>query len=374
MNTTTTTPTAPTRPAGCGPADRPPRPSPWNQLLTLARALLRSFFRDRTTLLFTFAFPLMFLVIFGLLFRSSSNPTEIAVVGDGPVVASLPPDVFAVQRFDSLEAAVAKVRSGDLPAVVAQDGDTVRLRYAASDQVAAATIQSVIGAEIAQANVATTGQPPRFHADFRQVEAADTKPIQYLTPGILAWGVAASAVFGAALTLVSWRRKQLLRRLRLAPAPVWTVLGARVGVSLLVALAQAGLFIGVALTPLFGLQLADQWWLAIPLLLVGTLSFLSIGLLVGAIAKTEEAAGAIANFVVLPMVFLSGNFFPVSQLPPWLQTASLALPLRHLTDGMLDVLVRGKGATALLVPTAALLGFALVLTFAATRVFRWDHV
>jgi hypothetical protein len=41
---------------------------------------------------------------------------------------------------------------------------------------------------------------------------------------------------------------------------------------------------------------------------------------------------------------------------------------------MLDVLVRDKGATALLVPTAALLGFALVLTFAATRVFRWDHV
>ena len=372
MNTTTTTPTA--QPVGWGRRTGAPRPSPWNQLLTLARALLRSFFRDRTTLLFTFAFPLMFLVIFGLLFRSSSNPTEIAVVGDGPVVSSLPPDVFAVQRFDSLEAAVAKVRSGDLPAVVVQDGDTVRLRYAASDQVAAATIQSVIGAEIAQANVATTGQPPRFHADFRQVEAADTKPIQYLTPGILAWGVAASAVFGAALTLVSWRRKQLLRRLRLAPAPVWTVLGARVGVSLLVALAQAALFIGVALTPLFGLQLAAQWWLAIPLLLVGTLSFLSIGLLVGAIAKTEEAAGAMANFVVLPMVFLSGNFFPVSQLPPWLQTASLALPLRHLTDGMLDVLVRGKGATALLVPTAALLGFALVLTFAATRVFRWDHV
>ena len=72
------------------------------------------------------------------------------------------------------------------------------------------------------------------------------------------------------------------------------------------------------------MQLSAQWWLAIPLLLVGTQSFLSIGLLVGAIAKTEEAAGAMANFVVLPMVFLSGSFFPVSQLPPWLQTASLA--------------------------------------------------
>jgi ABC-2 type transport system permease protein len=84
----------------------------------------------------------------------------------------------------------------------------------------------------------------------------------------------------------------------------------------------------------------------------------------------------VANFVVLPMAFLSGSFFAVSQMPGWLQTVSQALPLRHLTDGMLDVLVlvRGKGAAALLLPTAVLAGFALVLTAVATRVFRWDDV
>lgn len=48
--------------------------------------------------------------------------------------------------------------------------------------------------------------------------------------------------------------------------------------------------------------------------------------------------------------------------------------LCDLTDGMLDVLVRGKGANALLLPTAVLLCFALALTFAATRLFRWDNV
>jgi ABC-2 type transport system permease protein len=306
MNATITTPTQPS--TGPAPA-RPPSPSPGRQLAILARALLRGFVRDRTALLFTFVFPLMFLAVFGLLFRSGADPTSIGVVGAGPVVSSLPPDVFAVQRFDSLDAAVAKVRSGDLPAVVAQQGDTILLRYAASDQVTSATIRGIIGAVVARANLAATGQQPRFGANFRQVEAADTRPIQYLTPGILSWGVATSAVFGAALTLVTWRRKQLLRRLRLSPAPAWTILGARVGVSLVVALAQAALFIGVALTPPFGLRLSHHWWLAIPLLLVGTLSYLSIGLLVGAIAKTEEAAQAMANLVVLPMAFLSGSFF-----------------------------------------------------------------
>jgi ABC-2 type transport system permease protein len=157
-------------------------------------------------LLFTFVFPLMFLAVFGLLFRSGSDPTSIGVVGAGPVMDALPADVFAVQRFDRLDTAVAKVRSGDLPAVVTQQGDTVLLQYAASDQVASATIRGIIGAAIARANLDATGQQPRFNADFQQIEAADTRPIQYLTPGILSWGIATSAVFGAALTLVTWRR------------------------------------------------------------------------------------------------------------------------------------------------------------------------
>jgi hypothetical protein len=186
MNATITTPT---RPSTGPPLARPPSRSPGRQLATLSLALLRSFFRDRVALLFTFVFPLMFLAVFGLLFRSGGDPTSIGVAGAGPVVDALPADVFAVQRFYSLDAAVAKVRSGDLPAVVAQQGDTVVLRYAASDRVASATIRGIIGAAIARANVDATGQRPRFSADFQQVEAADTRPIQYLTPGILSWGL-----------------------------------------------------------------------------------------------------------------------------------------------------------------------------------------
>jgi hypothetical protein len=102
-------------------------------------------------------------------------------------------DVFAVQRFDSLDAAVAKVRSGDLPAVVAQQGDTVLLRYAASDQVASATIRGIVGAAIAQANVDAAGQRPRFNADFQQVEAANTRPTLFV-------GVAVTPPFGLRLS------------------------------------------------------------------------------------------------------------------------------------------------------------------------------
>ena len=150
------------------------------------------------------------------------------------------------------------------------------------------------------------------------------------------------------------------------------MVAARVGVSLVVAFVQAALYIVVALTPPFGLQLPGTWWLIAPLLVCGTLAFLSIGLLVGAVAKTEEAASAMANFIVLPMAFLSGTFFDISGAPAWLRAISQVFPLRHMNDAMLDVLARGQGVSAVWAPCLILLGFALVLTAVATRVFRWD--
>lgn len=347
--------------------------SPGAQLVTLGRAMLRGFFRDRTALFFTFFFPLMFLVVFGLIFNNASTTkTTIGVVGSGPIVSHLPADVLTAKHYGSVAKAVAEVRSGDLPAVLIERGNSLTLRFAQSDAVKAATIQGIVNAVVDNANVQATGRPPTFSLSASRVEDESLKAIQFITPGILCWGIATSAAFGAALTLVSWRRKQLLRRIRLSPAPVWTVVGARVGVSLTVAVVQAALFVGIAVTPPFGLQLAGSWWLALPLLVAGTLAFLSIGLLVGSIAKTEEAASAMANFVVLPMAFLSGTFFDISAAPPWLRAVSKIFPLRWMNDGMLDVIARGQGVSAVVVPVAVLLAFATVITLVATRVFSWD--
>ena len=48
------------------------------------------------------------------------------------------------------------------------------------------------------------------------------------------------------------------------------------------------------------------------------------------------------------------------------------LPLKHLNDGMLDTMVRGEGPSSAIVPMIVLLGFAIVVTAVASRLFRWD--
>ena len=73
-----------------------------------------------------------------------------------------------------------------------------------------------------------------------------------------------------------------------------------------------------------------------------------VGLFAGAVTTTTEGAVNAANFMVLPMAFLSGSFFPLDGAPQWLQTFSQLLPLRHLNDAMLDVMVRGEGPSSAL--------------------------
>ncbi|MBP2338704.1 ABC-2 type transport system permease protein [Saccharothrix coeruleofusca] len=341
---------------------------------SLATAMVKGFLRDRMAVFFTFLFPLMFLVVFGLIFNGGGGDrTGVAVVGDGPVVTALEQaGVLELRRFDDPDAAERQVRDGDLPAAVVVRGHDVGVVYAASDQVASGTVVGIVSGVVDKANLAATGAPPTFSLRAWSVEDASLKPIQFLAPGILSWAVSISGVSGAALTLAAWRKKQVLRRIRLAPVGPTTVLSSRVLVSVGTALVQGALFVGVALTPPFGLRLNGQWWLAVPLLVLGTTAFFAIGMLVGAFARTEESANGAANLLVMPMAFLSGSFFPLEDAPAWLRTVSNALPLRHMNDGMLDVLVRGKGVEALLLPSAVLLGFTLVVGFVAAKVFRWE--
>lgn len=347
--------------------------------LALSMAILRGFVRDKMSVFFAIVFPLMFLVLFGGLFGDQNRPrVDMIQVGSVSVFEDLPPgmdeafaDTFEVTRSDDLDAAIDQVRKGDADVAVEQRGDTLIAHYTLTDQTSAAITQGALRSFIDGTNVALTGSPPTYTLQTQSVEDDSLDVIQYFTPGLLGWAVAMSAAFGAAATLQGWRQTKLLRRLQLAPVSTRTVVAARVTVTVAIALVQLAIFLSVGLL-LFDLTLTGAWWMAIPLLVVGTLAFMALGLLAGAVTKTAEGAVNAANFLVLPMAMLSGSFFPLDGTPRWLQLVSELLPLKHLNDGMLDVMVRGEPWTAALAPMGILAGFAVVITLVAAKLFRWE--
>lgn len=348
--------------------------------LALANAIFKGLLRDRETLFFTLVFPLFFIILFGSIFADSTTSTQKVIkVGDVALIDSLPAEALAgigqvieFQGPQPLEQALAEVRSGDVAAAVEQRGDQLILHISAADQVKAATVSGVFAGIVNESNLSVAGVSPTYSLDTQQVEDESLSAIQWVAPGMIAYGIAIGATFGAAMTLVTWREKKVLRRLRLAPVPTSSVVGSRVLVSIGVALIQLFIFVAVAMLPFLGLQLSGAWIMAIPLVICGTLAFLSIGLVVGAVAKTAEGASALANLITLPMAFLSGAFIPLVAAPDWITVVSKVLPLGHLVSGLQDVLVRGQDASSALLPMAILLGFTLVMVTIATRIFRWD--
>lgn len=373
---TSTEPQAPARRGGPATDERERVSAFWS----LSRAMLLGMKRDRTATFFILLFPLVFLVFFGSVTKGSGSPhAKVAQVGAVKLFDSIRGDeragldkVLTITKTDDEAATLEKVRKGDYDALIKQGPDgTVELRYTAADQVRAGALQGILNSVVQTANQAATGQKPAFVLDSQQVEDKSLKPIQFLTPGLLGWAVATGAVFGAALTLVNWRKSKVLRRLRLAPINAGTVVSSRILVSLLTAFLQTAVFLVVA-TSFFGLKLTGNWWLVIPLVACATLAFMSIGLLAGSVAKTEEAANGISQIIVLPMSFLSGSFFPLDGAPGWLKAVSEVMPLHYLVNSAQSVLTRGGGVMDALPTMGGLLLFAAVLTGISWKLFRWE--
>lgn len=346
---------------------------------SLSLAMAKGFFRDKMAFFFSVLFPLMFLVLFGgLLTDQGVSKSDIIQVGPVAIIDQAPTEAkefldesLDITRSKDAKAALQEVRKGDADAMIEQRGDTIVVHYSQADQVKSAVVQGTFQAIVQSANIQASGQTPKFDLATEQVEDDSLSAIQFVTPGLLGWAIAMGATFGAATNLVAWRKNGLLRRLRLAPISTSSVVLARVAVSLTIAAMQAAIFIGLGVA-LFGLKLTGSWPMIIPLLIAGTLAFMAIGLLAGSVSKTEEGAIGLANFVVLPMAFLSGSFFPLDGAPSWLRAIGTVLPLRHLNEGMLDTMVRGEGPGAAVMPIVILLGFAVVLAAISARLFRWE--
>ncbi|GGS29972.1 hypothetical protein GCM10010269_80740 [Streptomyces humidus] len=352
-----------------------------NPVRELARAMILSVLRDKGTIFFLMVFPILFLMLFGTLFKSGGTThIKVAQVGEVKVLDSLTAahreqlsKAATITKVTSGPAALEKVRAGDYDALVEQVGDTVVLRYSLSDPVKGASARATLNAVLEQANLAATGKPAKYTLKASQVEDESVKPIQYLTPGLLGFAIATSSVFSTALTLVTLRRKKILQRMQLSPVRPWEVVAARISMTMLMVLTQTALFLVVATLPYFGLQLTGNWWLVVPLVVCGTLALMSLGLLIGSLSKTEESAGGLAQLLVLPMSLLSGSFFSLDGAPEWVRAVSYVMPLHYLVEGGESVLSRGGGLLDVLPTMGGMLAFAAVVTALTLRFFKWNE-
>jgi ABC-2 type transport system permease protein len=137
-------------------------------------------------------------------------------------------------------------------------------------------------------------------------------------------------------------------------------------------------FVFIAFMNLLEILFIGVWWFGVPihgsvvLLLelsaVFLLSSLGLGILISTVSKTQQESMMLTFFILLPSIFLSGYFFPIDAMPPFLQMVSKVVPLTYVLVIVRSIILKGVGFQALAGEVAALAVFgAVVMLLAATR-------
>jgi ABC-2 type transport system permease protein len=110
----------------------------------------------------------------------------------------------------------------------------------------------------------------------------------------------------------------------------------------LVAMVQAAILITVAVT-VFGITIVGSVALAFVFIALLAIASQALGILLSAAARTEAQAVQFLPFLIFPVFLLSGIFWPIEAIPPWLRPFSWAVPTTYSVEGLRSVMIRGWG-------------------------------
>jgi ABC-2 type transport system permease protein len=331
------------------------------------------------------------MLIFGVLNFEGSTTISLGIVDEAETDASAAL-IDGLAEYDYLEisegardAELQALEEGDrgyvlvIPADFAptSDGETGLTAYASTSdpsqaQVGQGLLQQAVGGALASAGGAAPPPSGGFSVPvtFESVESRDLGYIDFLVPGIVGMTVMQLGLFGVAFGFVQLKRTGALRRLFATPTSPAYFLSAQVASRVVLGYIQVAILIGIGIW--FGLQMFGSWLVLAVIIGLALLIFLAVGFAVAGWAKNEDQAAPVANLISLPMLFLSGVFFPRDAMPELLRGITAFMPLTYVNEALRGVMNEGAGLLDL-GPQLLGMGVWAVITFLiAVRLFKWE--
>ena len=189
-------------------------------------------------------------------------------------------------------------------------------------------------------------------------------------PVLAALMIALNTVLSLVTIISIYREGGILKRLRATPLGPTRILTAHVVVKVLMTIAT--LIVTVAAgRRVIAVSLDLRLLSFTAALIVSMLSVLTIGFVIASVVPTARFAQPVGGFVLYPMLFLSGLFYPIEGMPPVLRAIAHVLPLTYAVS-LLRGIWTGEPWIAHAVDVAALAIFAALCTAVAARFFRWE--
>lgn len=361
-------------------------------LWKLTLASIKMYFRNKQALFWAMFFPLLIMVIFGLMDFEGGGSYRVGIVNQSPspiaseFVDSLSnneklKDILEItQAGETAEKTALEEGERDVvvilpdtfltdPQFVEQSKIKVLVNEGKPQQTGAAL--SILNELFSQFERELLQKPELFVLETESVNSRNLRYIDFLVPGIIAFSIMQLAIFSIVFTVVEFKEKGIMKRLFVAPLKPSDFTLSQVITRMIVTILQVSILVAVAVL-IFDIQIVGSYFILLTLVILGSVLFLSIGFAIAGIAKTQDAAAPIANIVSFPQMFLANVFFPIESMPDWLQSVTIYLPLNYLADGVRRVATEAASWGDLKTDFIGLGVWIVISLLLAFKLFRWQ--
>lgn len=208
-----------------------------------------------------------------------------------------------------------------------------------------------------------------YNVELKGIVPGDPNYFEFVAPGIMAMVVMMSLMTGLPHAISYEKDMGTLDGMLSAPISRWSIIVGKVMAQSSMGLIQ-GFIILLLSVLLFGVTIQGSILLVVFLIILTVFSFVGLGILITSFADKEETATMVMMTFMFPMMFLSGVFFPIQQMPSFMQTLANFLPLTYAADALRKVMVLGAGIDAVFTDVIVLAAFGSVLLAIAVPMFK----
>ena len=354
------------------------------------------------------AFPIIMILLFGYGMGGEMTDLPIVVVSQshGDLTDLTLDTIKGTETYhvtkviDDLNEGKSMVDRGEVKAAIILPSDydkdssqqkAVTLYLDSSDQMASQILESstqgifyrLSNMVAAQTSVATQNadiEPSVMHSlsNFKDDISlhinriyGNIKYIDFLVPAILGMTIMMSCMMGMGATIAGERETGELARLFMTPTSVSTVIGGKIAAKLLIELVRALILIFMAVL-LFNVSIKGGFLQTFIVLVIGALCFVGFGIMLSARTQTQEDYAQISLPFSMPMMFVSGVFYPIETMPWILQKLAYIFPLTYLNDAMRGIMLKGQTLGDVWVDLVVLLGFTVLFFIIGVKRFNRD--
>ncbi|MEY3539385.1 MAG: hypothetical protein RL188_802 [Bacteroidota bacterium] len=358
-------------------------------MLAISRASLRSILRSPSAVIFSIAFPLIFILVFGFLSSGGNINVKVALATKADTTNLVYSKIRTIAGLNFVTADTtfvqAELSKGKITALIdIQPTKNPNQPYqiqltssAAANPQNIQLIKSILNAVIAQINAAQFKDAPTIAVvknEVIEVPGRTYRTIDFILPGQLGFSLLSAGVFGVAFLFFNLRQQLVLKRFYATPIRrLYIILGEALS-RVIFQLMTAIIIIGIGHFAFkFTLVHGRVTFLNIMVLsFIALVLFMGFGFIVSGVAKNESTIPPFANLITLPQFLLAGTFFPIESFPKWLQPICNILPLTHFNNAMRDIAFEGANLWAVGDDIAILFVWIVVVYAVAFKIFKWE--